>query len=157
LKQKIFLRKQKRSQRELDRLSRMHPSSAEYTVASTYLDWITALPWNEATTDNLDIKKARKVLDDDHYGLAKAKKRIIEYLSVRKTEAGFQRADFMFRRPPGTGKTSLGQSIAARWSANCAHFSGRRTRRSGNPRPSPDLHRSLTRTHYPGAQACRVE
>jgi ATP-dependent Lon protease len=72
------------AERELDRLSRMHPSSAEYTVASTYLDWITSLPWNDSTQDNLDIKKARKILDDDHFGLEKPKRRIIEYLAVRK-------------------------------------------------------------------------
>jgi len=70
----------KEALRELERLSRMHPSSAEYTVASTYLDWITALPWNISTADNLDIAKARQVLDEDHYGLIKPKKRIIEYL-----------------------------------------------------------------------------
>ena len=62
----------------------MHPSSAEYTVASTYLDWLTTLPWNESTKDNLDIKKARRVLEEDHFGLDKAKKRIIEFLAVRK-------------------------------------------------------------------------
>ncbi len=65
----------KEALRELERLSRMHPSSAEFTVASTYLDWVTALPWNESTEDNLDIRKARKVLDEDHYGLEKPKKR----------------------------------------------------------------------------------
>ena len=70
----------KEAERELDRLSRMHPSSAEYTVASTYLDWITALPWHESTADNVDIKKAQKILDDDHYGLQKPKRRTIEYL-----------------------------------------------------------------------------
>ena len=74
----------KEAERELDRLSRMHPSSAEYTVASTYLDWLTSLPWHESTKDNLDIKSARKILDRDHFGLEKAKKRIIEYLAVRK-------------------------------------------------------------------------
>ena len=74
----------KEAERELDRLSRMHPSSAEYTVASTYLDWITALPWHDRTPDNLDIKKARKILDEDHYGLEKPKKRILEHLAVMK-------------------------------------------------------------------------
>ena len=90
----------------------MHPSSAEYTVSSTYLDWITALPWNESTTDNLDIKKARDVLDEDHYGLAKAKKRIIEYLAVRKLKPDSKGPILCFVGPPGTGKTSLGHSIA---------------------------------------------
>ena len=98
--------------RELDRLSRMHPSSAEYTVASTYLDWITSLPWHASTTDNLDINKARKILDDDHFGLEKPKKRIIEYLAVRKLKPESKGPILCFAGPPGTGKTSLGRSIA---------------------------------------------
>lgn len=102
----------KEAERELDRLERMHPSSAEYTVASTYLDWITALPWYESTKDKLDIKKARKVLDEDHYGLEKAKKRIIEYLAVRKLKSDSRGPILCFVGPPGTGKTSLGRSIA---------------------------------------------
>jgi ATP-dependent Lon protease len=102
----------KEALRELERLSRMNPASAEYTVSSTYLDWITALPWNESTPDNLDIKKAREVLDEDHYGLAKAKKRIIEYLSVRKLKPDSKGPILCFVGPPGTGKTSLGHSIA---------------------------------------------
>ena len=100
------------AERELERLSRMHPSSAEYTVASTYLDWITTLPWNESTADNLDINKARKVLDEDHFGLEKAKKRIIEYLAVRKLKPDTKGPILCFAGPPGTGKTSLGHSIA---------------------------------------------
>jgi ATP-dependent Lon protease len=90
----------------------MHPSSAEYTVASTYLDWITALPWHESTADNVDIKKAQKILDDDHYGLEKPKRRIIEYLAVRKLKPESKGPILCFAGPPGTGKTSLGQSIA---------------------------------------------
>ncbi|MDI6776543.1 MAG: endopeptidase La [Syntrophales bacterium] len=102
----------KEAERELDRLSRMHPSSAEYTVAATYLDWLTALPWNEYTQDNLDIKAARQVLDEDHFGLEKPKKRIIEYLAVRKLKPDTKGPILCFVGPPGTGKTSLGQSIA---------------------------------------------
>ena len=102
----------KEADRELDRLSRMHPSSAEYTVASTYLDWITSLPWHDRTQDNLDIKKARKILDDDHFGLDKPKRRIIEYLAVRKLKPESKGPILCFAGPPGTGKTSLGQSIA---------------------------------------------
>jgi ATP-dependent Lon protease len=102
----------KEADRELDRLSRMHPSSAEYTVASTYLDWITALPWHDSTQDNLDIKKARKILDDDHFGLEKPKRRIIEYLAVRKLKPESKGPILCFAGPPGTGKTSLGHSIA---------------------------------------------
>jgi ATP-dependent Lon protease len=103
---------QKEAMRELGRLSRMHPSSAEYTVSSTYLDWMTALPWNDSTTDNLDIAKARQVLDEDHYGLIKPKKRIIEYLAVRKLKPDSKGPILCFVGPPGTGKTSLGHSIA---------------------------------------------
>jgi ATP-dependent Lon protease len=103
---------QKEAQREINRLSRMHPSSAEYTVASTYLDWLTVLPWYESTKDNLDIKKARKILDTDHFGLKKPKKRIIEYLAVRKLNPESKGPILCFVGPPGTGKTSLGMSIA---------------------------------------------
>ncbi len=102
----------KEAEREIDRLSRMHPSSAEYTVASTYLDWLTTLPWHESTEDNLDIKMAKKVLDDDHYGLKKPKKRVIEYLAVRKLKPESKGPILCFVGPPGTGKTSLGSSIA---------------------------------------------
>jgi ATP-dependent Lon protease len=102
----------KEAERELSRLSRMHPSSAEYTVAATYLDWMTALPWQEKTEDNLDIKKARRVLDEDHYGLEKAKKRIIEYLAVRKLKPDSKGPILCLVGPPGTGKTSLGHSIS---------------------------------------------
>jgi ATP-dependent Lon protease len=103
---------QKEAERELERMARMHPSSAEYTVSSTYLDWLTALPWNESTEDNLDIKKARDILDEDHYGLEKPKKRIIEYLAVRKLKPDTKGPILCFAGPPGTGKTSLGHSIA---------------------------------------------
>jgi ATP-dependent Lon protease len=102
----------KEAERELDRLAKMHPSSAEYTVASTYLDWITELPWNTGTDDNLDIQKARKVLDDDHFGLEKPKRRIIEYLAVRKLKPDSKGPILCLFGPPGTGKTSLGASIA---------------------------------------------
>jgi len=102
----------KEALRELERLSRMHPSSAEYTVSSTYLDWMTTLPWNEGTEDNLDIKKARGILDNEHFGLDKAKKRIIEYLAVRKLKPDSKGPILCFAGPPGTGKTSLAISIA---------------------------------------------
>ncbi|MHB8909682.1 MAG: endopeptidase La [Syntrophales bacterium] len=101
----------KEAERELARLERMHPSSAEFTVSATYLDWMTSLPWDEKTEDNLDIKKARRILDEDHYGLEKAKKRIVEYLAVRKLRPETKGPILCFAGPPGTGKTSLGHSI----------------------------------------------
>ena len=102
----------KEADRELNRLSRMHPSSAEYTVASTYLDWITSLPWHDSSPDNLDIKKARKILDEDHYGLDEVKDRIIEYLAVQKRVRKVKGPVLCLVGPPGVGKTSLGRSIA---------------------------------------------
>jgi ATP-dependent Lon protease len=102
----------KEAERELDRLGRMHPSSAEYSVATTYLDWVTSLPWHTSTEDNLDIKAARRILDADHYGLEKAKKRIIEHLAVRKLKPETKGPILCFYGPPGTGKTSLGRSVA---------------------------------------------
>lgn len=102
----------KEAERELQRLSRMHPSSSEYIVASTYLDWLTTLPWQKKSKDRLDISEARNVLNQDHYGLEKPKKRILEYLAVRKLKKDSKGPILCFAGPPGTGKTSLGKSIA---------------------------------------------
>ena len=102
----------KEAERELDRLAKMHPSSAEYTVATTYLDWVTSLPWHKSTVDNLDIKAAREILDEDHFGLEKAKRRIVEHLAVRKLNPETKGPILCFVGPPGTGKTSLGRSVA---------------------------------------------
>jgi ATP-dependent Lon protease len=102
----------KEAERELDRLAKMPPSAAEYTVARTYLDWLIEIPWAVATEDNLDIRQAQKVLDEDHYDLEKVKKRILEYLSVRKLKADMKGPILCFVGPPGTGKTSVGKSIA---------------------------------------------
>ena len=104
----------KEADRELDRLSRMNPAAPDYNVSRTYLDWMVAMPWTKATTDNLDIAAVKKVLDEDHYGLEKVKDRILEYLSVRKFKAdGTTRQPILcFSGPPGVGKTSLGKSIA---------------------------------------------
>ena len=100
------------AEKELDRLAKIPPASAEYTVARTYLDWLAELPWSESTEDNLDIKEAQKILDEDHYDLEKVKKRILEYLAVRKLKASMKGPILCFVGPPGVGKTSLGKSIA---------------------------------------------
>ena len=102
----------KAAQKELDRLSKIPPASAEYTVARTYLDWLIDLPWHSGTRDNLDIKNAQKILDEDHYNLEKVKKRILEYLAVRKLKTDMKGPILCFVGPPGVGKTSLGKSIA---------------------------------------------
>ncbi len=119
---------EKQAKRELERLSRLPTAAAEYGVIRTYLDWLTTLPWSQGTADNLDIAHARKILDQDHYGLEDVKERILEFLAVRKLR--LERKDeeqapssdvirreregviLCFVGPPGVGKTSLGQSIA---------------------------------------------
>jgi ATP-dependent Lon protease len=100
------------AERELERLSGMHPSSAEYSIVRTYLDWLAVLPWSKSSRDRLDLKRARKVLDADHYNLEKIKERILEYLAVRKLKQDMKGPILCFAGPPGTGKTSLGKSIA---------------------------------------------
>ena len=102
----------KEAERELDRLSKMHPFAPEYTVARTYIDWLLDLPWNEFTEDFLDLDKAERILNEDHYDLEKVKNRIVEYLAVRKLKPDVKGTILCFTGPPGTGKTSLGKSIA---------------------------------------------
>jgi ATP-dependent Lon protease len=115
----------KEAERELERLQRMPPAAAEYTVARTYLDWLTSLPWSIVTEDNLDIKAVREVLDEDHYGLEKIKDRLLEYLSVRKfkPEGDVRQPILCFAGPPGVGKTSLGRSIARALGRKFVRFS----------------------------------
>jgi ATP-dependent Lon protease len=102
----------KEAEKQLKRLEKMHPDSAEAATVRTYLDWLVELPWSKSTTDNLDIKAAEKVLNDDHYDLEKVKERILEYLSVRKLKEKMKGPILCFIGPPGVGKTSLGRSIA---------------------------------------------
>ncbi len=98
--------------KELDRLSKMPPQAAEYTVSRTYLDWLISLPWSISTEDNHDLIRARKILDEDHYDLEKVKERILEYLAVKKLKPDSKGTILCFIGPPGVGKTSLGKSIA---------------------------------------------
>jgi ATP-dependent Lon protease len=98
--------------KELTRLARIPQSSAEYTVARTYVDWLLDVPWSKKTEDNLDIKRAEEILNEDHYDLEKVKKRILEYLAVRKLKADMKGPILCLVGPPGVGKTSLGKSIA---------------------------------------------
>ncbi|HUW56963.1 MAG TPA: endopeptidase La, partial [Planctomycetota bacterium] len=102
----------KEALRECDRLENMHPSSAEHTVARTYLQWLIDMPWKKSTKDNLNLKRAARMLDDDHYDLDRVKERIIEYLGVRKLKPEAKGPVLCFVGPPGVGKTSLGMSIA---------------------------------------------
>jgi ATP-dependent Lon protease len=98
--------------RELVRFERLPPQSAEHGVIRTYLEWLATLPWSKSTTDNLDLKHARAVLDRDHYDIERVKDRILEFLAVRKLNPGARSSIVLFVGPPGVGKTSLGRSIA---------------------------------------------
>ncbi len=98
--------------RQVDRLERMQPESAETATLRNYLDWMVDLPWSKSTKDNLDLEKAQAILDDDHFGLDKVKDRIVEHLAVRKLKRDSRGPILCFAGPPGVGKTSLGRSIA---------------------------------------------
>lgn len=98
--------------KEINRLERMNPISAEYTVSRTYLDYLVTMPWNKKSVDNLDLNRARAVLDEDHYDLEKVKDRILEFLAVKKLKDPMKGPILCFVGPPGVGKTSLGRSIA---------------------------------------------
>ena len=105
----------KECDRELKRLAKMTPASAEYMVSRTYLEWMTSLPWNKTSgtaEDQIDIVKAQQILDEDHYDLVKVKERILDYLAVKKLQPGMKGPILCFVGPPGVGKTSLGKSIA---------------------------------------------
>jgi ATP-dependent Lon protease len=102
----------KQARRELDRLAKLPPAAAEYGVIRTYLEWILSLPWSTTTEDDLDLERARRILDEDHYDLEKIKDRIIEQLAVSKLKQDVSGPILCFVGPPGVGKTSLGQSIA---------------------------------------------
>jgi ATP-dependent Lon protease len=103
----------KECERELKRLAKMTPASAEYMVSRTYLEWMTALPWSKSSgAAEIDIAKARDILDEDHYDLQKVKERILDYLAVKKLQPGMKGPILCFVGPPGVGKTSLGKSIA---------------------------------------------
>ncbi|MEW6440320.1 MAG: endopeptidase La [bacterium] len=103
---------EKVAQKEVDRLGMMNPAAPEYSVSRTYLDWLIEMPWSQSTEDRLDVTEAAKVLDADHYDLDRVKRRILEYLSVRKLKEDMRGPILCFAGPPGVGKTSLGRSIA---------------------------------------------
>ncbi|MEK7698270.1 MAG: endopeptidase La [Nitrospirota bacterium] len=103
---------EKEAMKQLKRLEKMHPDSAESGTIRTYIDWLNELPWSKSTKDNINLKAAKKVLDEDHYDLERVKERILEYLGVRKLKEKMKGPILCFVGPPGVGKTSLGKSIA---------------------------------------------
>ena len=111
------------AEKQLRRLEQMHPESSEASLVRTYLDWLVELPWNKRTKDNLNIQKAKEVLDEDHYNLEKIKERILEYLAVNKLRRKIKGPILCFVGPPGVGKTSLGRSIARSLGRNFVRIS----------------------------------
>ncbi len=109
--------------KELDRLEEMSPIAAEYTISRTYVDWLIALPWGKETPDNMDLDNAKKILDEDHYGLNDVKDRILEFLAIRKLKKQSKGPILCFAGPPGVGKTSLGRSIARAMGRKFVRFS----------------------------------
>ncbi|MFW2331396.1 MAG: endopeptidase La [Nitrospinota bacterium] len=114
---------EKRSLKELDRLDKMPPMSAEGTVSRNYIEWLIDVPWSKRTKDKLDIKEAGKILEEDHYGLEKVKERIVEYLAVKALVKKMRGPILCFLGPPGVGKTSLGKSIARAMGRRFIRFS----------------------------------
>jgi ATP-dependent Lon protease len=111
------------AEKQLRRLEQMHPESSEASLVRTYLDWLVDLPWSKSTKDNLNIRKAKQVLDEDHYDLEKIKERILEYLAVNKLRKKIKGPILCFVGPPGVGKTSLGRSIARSLNRNFVRVS----------------------------------
>jgi ATP-dependent Lon protease len=103
---------EKAALKEVDRLRVMNPAAPDYNISRTYLDWLIELPWDKSTPDNLDVKKAQAILDEDHYDLEKVKKRILEFLAIRKLRQDMKGPILCLSGPPGVGKTSLGKSVA---------------------------------------------
>ncbi|OGP95584.1 MAG: endopeptidase La, partial [Deltaproteobacteria bacterium RBG_16_55_12] len=122
-KAKMPLEIKRESEKQLKRLEQMHPESSEASLVRTYLDWLVDLPWSKKTKDNLDIQKAKEVLDEDHYNLEKVKERILEYLAVNKLRRKIKGPILCFVGPPGVGKTSLGKSIARALGRNFVRIS----------------------------------
>ena len=122
-KAKMPLEVKREADKQLKRLEQMHPESSESSLVRTYLDWLVELPWSKRTKDNLNIQKAKEVLDEDHYNLEKIKERILEYLAVNKLRRKIKGPILCFVGPPGVGKTSLGKSIARALGRNFARIS----------------------------------
>ena len=119
---------EKQARKELQRLERMPEASAEHGMVRSYLDWLIELPWSKLSEERIDIAEARRILDEDHYGLPKIKQRILEFLAVRKLKPDGKSPILCFVGPPGVGKTSLASPLRAPRAQIPAHQSRRRAR-----------------------------
>ncbi len=143
----------KEAKKQLSRMEMMHPDSSEATIIRTYIDWILDVPWAKGTTDRLDLMNAKKVLDEDHYGLEKVKERILEYLAVRKLNKSTKGPDPLFRRA-SRGRQDLARSVHCQGHGPqiSPHFARRHAGRSGDPRAPANLYRRHAGPHHPGVQ-----
>ena len=148
----------KEALRELERLARMPVAAAEYTVSRTYIDWLVALPWEKRTEETIDLARTKRILDDEHSGLEKAKDRILEYLAVRKLNPDVKGPILCFVGPPGRGEDLAGEvdRDVARSEVR-PRVARRHARRGRDSRAPPDLHRCPAGAGHPGAAAGRVE
>ena len=145
---------QKEALRELDRLAKMPPAAAEYTVARTYIDWLIAMPWSQETTDAVDLTRAREILDEDHEGVEKIKERILEYLAVKKIRAGRPGPDPVLRRPSRRRQDLARQVDCPRARPQVPpHLARRHARRGGDPRAPAHVHRRPAGTDRAGPAA----
>ena len=148
----------KQADRELKRLEALPTAAAEHGVIRTYLEWITELPWDKSTEDDLDLEHARSVLDADHYDIEQVKDRILEFLAVRSLKPDARGSILCFVGPPGVGKTSLGRSIARALGREFERISvGRRARRGRDSRAPPYLRRRDAGDDHPRAARRRVQ
>ena len=144
--------------KQLRRLEQMHPESSEASLVRTYLDWLVELPWSKQTKDNLNISKAKQVLDEDHYNFEKIKERILEYLAVNKLRQQNQGSDTLLRRPTGSWQDIARSVYRTRARPKFrAHLARRGTRRSGDSRSSAHLRRRVAGTHRSGNQTSGLE
>ena len=131
----------KEAMKELSRLGRMSPMAADYSLTRNYIEWLAVLPWAKSSGSKIDIGKAREILDEDHYGLKKVKDRILDYLSVLRTQARHEGADPVLRRTSGRGQDLPGPVHCAGAGTQVpAHLAGRHARRGGDSRTSADVH-----------------
>ena len=135
--------------KQFGRLERMHPDATEASMVRTYIDWISDLPWKKETVDSIDIAKAKEILESDHYGLKKAKERILEFLAVKKLKNDMKGPILCFCGPPGVGKTSLGRSIAKAMNRKYFRMAlGGVKDEAGNPGTSQNLCGSHARKNH---------
>jgi len=137
---------EKVARKELKRLERMPETAAEYSMVRTYLEWLTELPWATAPEAPIDLAEARRVLDEDHFGLEKVKQRILEYLAVRKLNPSGRPDPVFCRTAGGRQDVARAEHRAGNRARVRARKPGWRARRSRDPRPSPYVHRRATRT-----------